>query len=51
MGRKNIRLETYVDASLHDAIESAVEKSGMSKSELLREGAKRQVQQMSDIND
>jgi len=44
--RFNIRKETYVSRDLDAKIENAAEQHDMSVSELLREGARRQLQQM-----
>lgn len=42
----NIRLNTYVSPELYQDINEAAEEHDMSVSELLREGAKRQLQQL-----
>lgn len=46
MARFNIRKEVYVDRDLDERLEQAAEREDMSVSELLREGARRQLAQL-----
>lgn len=48
MGKQPIQESTYVDEDLSQALEDAAEDSHMSKSQILKEGLRRQLQVMQE---
>jgi len=52
MGEKrfNIRVETYLNRTLNNDLEAAVEETGLSKSQLLREGLRKRLQDVEETD-